>query len=741
MIFPRSPDTWPERAAIRGVTVFVAQMWCIRRMTKLLIESAIRQLRTVSATPVSLESDGDEALVAHAAARILLTLKASRTPTVVEEVLGFAANSLDLPIAEMVKDIKRPTAREITSVAKRLSARPLPETAQHRRLAQLCTILGLDATDLSILASFALLHRGRLLRQLLNVAVLPDRQLTIRTVALISGLGAGEVKQRLARHGQLVGMGLIGDDKDGDYRTGSLLRGVLDLHGDTREDIERFIVPESEDTDLAWADFAHLGALRDLAEQILRAGRPVSILLYGEPGTGKSEFARAIARQIGRGASFAGLVGDEDGEEPKRDERLGHLAMLRRLCATRTDRIVVVDEADDVLSLARDRHASKQFVNRLTEDPKVPTIWIVNDPNNLDRAAVRRMILAISFEQPPQTVRRRITARAAEAAGLSLMPGGVERLAAFPANAAIIAAGVRAASLSGGGVVDAERAVESVLQAMGQRHRPVASPDASYSANLSAADTDLSVLVDRLIAAPSRGWSMLLAGPSGTGKTAFARHLAQRLGIEVEVRRGSDLLGPYVGETEANIAAAFATAARRGAMLLIDEADSFLYRREECQRSWEVTLVNEMLCQMECLETPFVATTNLLDRLDPAAQRRFTLRVAFCVMTPRQAETLFVARFGICWPKGEPLPADQTPGDFAVAAARAELLDETDPRQLARWLREEVEARGDSTRGPVGFCVPTQDSGPSPRLILKEKAARARRNLPARAASACRSRS
>lgn len=692
-------------------------------MTKLLIESAIRQLRTVSANPASLESDGDEALVAHAAARILLTLKAARTPTVVEEVLGFAASSLDLPIARMVKDIKHPTAREINAVAKRLSARPIPETAQHRRLAQLCTILDLDATDLSILASFALLHRGRLLRQLLNVAVLPERLLTIRTVALISGLGASEVEQRLSRHGRLVGMGLIGDDKDGDYRTGSLLRGVLDIHGDTREDIERFIVPESEDTSLAWEDFAHLGALRDLAEQILRPGRPVSILLFGEPGTGKSEFARAIARQIGRGASFAGLVGDEDGEEPKRDERLGHLAMLRRLCASRSDRIVVVDEADDVLSLARERHASKQFVNRLIEDPKVPTIWIVNDPNNLDRAAVRRMILAIGFEQPPQKVRRRIAARAAEANGLPLMAGDAERLAAFPANAAIIAAGVHAASLAGGGVGDAERAVESVLQAMGQRHRPEASPEACYDASLSAADTDLSVLADRLTAAPSRSWSLLLTGPSGTGKSAFARHLAERLGIEVEVRRGSDLLGPYVGETEAKIAAAFATAARRGAMLLIDEADSFLYRREEGQRSWEVTLVNEMLCQMESLETPFVATTNLFDRLDPATQRRFTLRVAFRAMTPRQAEALFVARFGLNWPAGEPLPTNQTPGDFSVVSARAALLGERDPRQFVRWLREEAEARGDGLKGPVGFCMPADERCPEPRLTLKDKAA------------------
>jgi len=70
-------------------------------------------------------------------------------------------------------------------------------------------------------------------------------------------------------------------------------------------------------------------------------------------------------------------------------------------------------------------------------------------------------------------------------------------------------------------------------------------------------------------------------------------------------------MSPYVGETEQNIAEAFATAGERGALLLIDEADSFLYRRETAQRSWEVRQVNEMLVQLEHLRGPFVATTNL----------------------------------------------------------------------------------------------------------------------------------
>lgn len=115
-----------------------------------------------------------------------------------------------------------------------------------------------------------------------------------------------------------------------------------------------------------------------------------------------------------------------------------------------------------------------------------------------------------------------------------------------------------------------------------------------------------------------------------------------------------------------------------------------------------------MLCQMEQLEAPFVATTNLADRLDPATQRRFTLRVTFNTMSPAQVQMLFVARFGMAWPAGLALPDDQTPGDFAVVAARAALLGESNPAQIVQWLRREAEAREGGRRGPIGFDVAAQ---------------------------------
>jgi SpoVK/Ycf46/Vps4 family AAA+-type ATPase len=172
--------------------------------------------------------------------------------------------------------------------------------------------------------------------------------------------------------------------------------------------------------------------------------------------------------------------------------------------------------------------------------------------------------------------------------------------------------------------------------------------------------------------------------------------------MEVIEKRGSDLLSPFVGGTEQLMAQAFHEAARAGALLLIDEADDFLSSREEATRSWERSMVNEMLRQMEGLRHPFVATTNYAATLDPASQRRFTMRVAFQTLDARKTLTLFERYFSAAYPANLAPLIDQTPGDFAVVAARASLLGVNDATVLAKWLREEAEARGGIVR-PIGF--------------------------------------
>jgi SpoVK/Ycf46/Vps4 family AAA+-type ATPase len=142
------------------------------------------------------------------------------------------------------------------------------------------------------------------------------------------------------------------------------------------------------------------------------------------------------------------------------------------------------------------------------------------------------------------------------------------------------------------------------------------------------------------------------------------------------------LLSKYIGETEQAMAAMFREAESEGAVLLLDEADSFLQDRRGAQRNFEISEVNEMLQGMERHRGVFICTTNLMDRLDPAAMRRFTFKIEFLPLTPTQREAVFMAE--ACSGQGA-LPAsiarrladlDQLClGDVAAVKRQADILD------------------------------------------------------------------
>ena len=568
----------------------------------------------------------------------------------------------------------------------------------------------------------------------------------VHAPAMGSMLGVPEraVRARLRPGSTLAGLGLLEDRGSGDVApSGVILRLVAE---DTvrPERLSETLLGPAPSTELRWQDFVHLGRDRDLAVDLVRkalergtgerdrserdgserdrsegatAGRSVNVLLYGEPGTGKTEFAKVLGRCVRARAVFVGEE-DDGGGEPSRSERMAHLALASRLAAAAVGRtVLVVDEADDVFAGVdggdrMTRVGSKVFMNRVVEHAPVPTIWITNHPDRLGPAVMRRMSLAVRFGSPQGAGRRRMLKRMSGREGVALRVDEIDRLARMDAAPALLEAGLRVAALTGTGADGAERAAFSLVRAMGGAGpRPQPPRAFPFDVALANADTDLERLVDRVAAAPSRALSFLLAGPPGTGKSLYARHLAERLGLETMERRASDILSMWVGGTERAVAAAFAEARDTGRMLIVDEADSLLRAREGAERSWEVTQVNEMLTWMECHPLPFAMTTNAVHALDPAAMRRFVFAVTFAPMRRAQIGRAFRAAFGASAPAAALAIPNVTPGDVAVVARRAAVLGETDPDALARLLERVCAAKPDAARGPLGFA---------PRMVLKE---------------------
>lgn len=214
-----------------------------------------------------------------------------------------------------------------------------------------------------------------------------------------------------------------------------------------------------------------------------------------------------------------------------------------------------------------------------------------------------------------------------------------------------------------------------------------------FNITLLNTDTDLNRLAEQIIDSGAMQFSLCLYGAPGTGKSAYARYLAEKMGIEVVLKRASDLFSKWVGESEKAIAAAFREAEEKGAMLVFDEADSFLQDRKMLSESWEVSQVNEMLTWMESATIPFVCTTNLMSSLDKASLRRFIFKVRYDYLTPMQVNLAFKQFFG-----REPTVSlghltKMVPGDFVVVKKKADVLKISDHQQLADMLMQEMEAK------------------------------------------------
>ena len=192
-------------------------------------------------------------------------------------------------------------------------------------------------------------------------------------------------------------------------------------------------------------------------------------------------------------------------------------------------------------------------------------------------------------------------------------------------------------------------------------------------------NVDLKELTEKLLLSKVRQYGILLYGESGAGKSLWAQYLAQQLGMGFLKKRASDLIGSLVGQTEANIAAAFAEAKEKKAVLVIDEADSFLFDRSKATQMYQVGTTNELLTQMEDHPYPFIMTTNLKNKIDNACFRRFIFKVKFEYMKPENIEAAIKTYFK----KNVKLTETErkelvylTAGDFKVAKQKIDILED-----------------------------------------------------------------
>ncbi|MDO9402156.1 MAG: ATP-binding protein [Polaromonas sp.] len=607
-------------------------------------------------------------------------------------------------------------------------------TLVEKNIDALANLLQLNQAERALLLYGTLARYQRDLRSMLVEFKVDNAPEAYAAIADVAGVKANEVAEALRAGSRLERIGMVENlisehnitDLADLMKVSEKLPPVLMREYRDQNELMAVFTRPVDRSSLALADFSF--ACEDvqvLVSLLLNAvaGKAlgVNVLLYGPPGTGKTELAKVVAQAAGLDL-FEVEYADRDGNALSGRDRYRSLQIAQVFLKGSAHAALLFDEVEDVFPslsseaaqlMARSEQmaapgagsvSGKAWVNQILESNTVPTLWVTNRIEQIDPAFRRRFAYHLELKSPPPGAREGLVRKTLEGVQVSdafvarlterkgLTPAQIRTAVRFAKLASSPQAGTDAADmkaiLAGGATALMESLIERQLK---NADLALGNKAAASGGRRSVTSYDLSMLnvvsrfdVSRIVQAlQSRGHGTLcFYGAPGTGKTALAEHLAKSLSCPLIIRQASDLMSKYVGETEQNMAAMFSEAETEKAVLLLDEADSFLQDRRGAQRTYEVTEVNEMLQGMERFSGIFVCTTNLLESLDQAALRRFTFKIRFMPLTAAQREKMFVteALAGADAALTEPLRerlarlTQLCPGDFAAVKRQLEIL-------------------------------------------------------------------
>ncbi len=556
-------------------------------------------------------------------------------------------------------------------------------TLVQKNIDALANLLQLNQAERALLLYGTLTRYQRELRSLLVEFKVNNAAEAYAVIAEVAGVKAEEVGEALRTGSRLERIGLVDNlisehnitDLADLMKVSEKLPPVLMRAYRDQAELMAVFTRLASKSGLALEDFAFVGEEAQMLTTLLRnavARREVgvNVLLYGPPGTGKTELAKVAAQAAGL-ELFEVEYADRDGNSLSGRERYRSLQIAQVFLKGSAQSALLFDEVEDVFppisseaaqllvraektgTPASSSVSGKAWVNQILESNAVPTVWVTNRIEQIDPAFRRRFAYHLELKSPPPGAREQLVHRALE--GVAVSDAFVARLVArkglTPAQihtavrfAGLVVPAQEAANAQGGLEALIDRQLRNADMALGERRENAAArpPDTHY--DLALLNVESRFELPRMVQAlQTRGHgSLCFYGPPGSGKTALAAHLAEQMGRPLMIRQASDLVSKFIGETEQNMAAMFADAEAENAVLLLDEADSFLQDRRGAQRTYEVTEVNEMLQGMERHKGVFICTTNLFDRIDQAALRRFTFKIRFKPLAREQRHTMFV---------------------------------------------------------------------------------------------------
>jgi transitional endoplasmic reticulum ATPase len=532
-------------------------------------------------------------------------------------------------------------------------------------------------------------------------------------------LKADELRTILAKDSVLIKAGIVKKSRRED--TLELSESVVGfLGGMNKQSVEDDYVKEADLSEtLLLTDHNVALDKTQTIKNLLGVKGGCNIILHGHPGTGKTEFAKSLAKETGKRIYF--INQSDTGGEESLDFRKQAIIAAHNIIQG-DDSIIVVDECDKIINInngmwkcdADEGSDRKAWVNDFLENAKHKIIWISNRINGIDESTKRRFSYSLEFQPLSFAQRKKVWEIQVVKQNIEFVDANdIQNLAK---NLKVNSGGITLALKDVQGMESLKTKDEKliVLKSILSQHQTFTSGEdvgllkktSKYDLGIVNSDYPLEKLLSyageflkERATFTSKGvynLNLLLQGPPGTGKTEFVKHLAEVTDRELLVKRASDIRSKWYGESVRNIAACFKEAEVNGSILFFDEADSFFGSREGGSE-YHAEETNELLTQMENFQGVLVCSTNFTQKLDQAAMRRFNYKVKFDYLTNSGKSKMFHTYLSdLCIDKADSLGGKLekiqglTPGDFKVVYQKNVFNEKKPASEFLKELENEV---------------------------------------------------
>lgn len=543
--------------------------------------------------------------------------------------------------------------------------------------------------------------------------------------------------------------GFIGDrHRCGEFELESFAEKLMIEPFNKQEMMKRIarIYPKST---LKRTDFNYMQRDLDMLLDYCKNAKNPSIFLYGKPGVGKNEIAALIAKELNKELWEIYNINDQGEIEKDRLEQF-----MRAQAMLKADKsVILLDECEEFFPSLYPKYnedkASKNTLNKMLESVKIPSIFLSNSAD-IDPAFLRRFDIVLEIHAPTKEKKEELIQKSLKSQKIKLDSKIISQISESSLSQGVLLQACKVAKTLAkhklSSLKNCEKTpkstatkshtiTQSLIQVLNEHlklqgeklisARVKKEQNLPYDMSLINASVDMKSLCEKIKnvcgikdskdfattdSTQAQGIRILAYGMAGSGKSEFAKALAKELNRPIMLKKASDLLSMWVGKSEQNIAQAFSEAEKKGAILVLDEVDSFLQDRSEAERSWEISQVNEMLTQMENFEGIFIATTNFMTNLDKASIRRFDMKVEFKPLDSAKfikAFGLYARHLGISnyvaflessFAKRAIEKLDNICfGDFALLARSARFEPITSSQQLLEKLQEESRLKDSHT--------------------------------------------